>query len=77
MLEAELKPLLLNVSRHRALSSIDRLARCTMRELAEFMAVDRTTLTRTLDQLAHAGLVDRTTPREDRCQVVLTLATAG
>jgi DNA-binding MarR family transcriptional regulator len=77
LLEAALKPLDLNVSRHRALSSIDRLAPCTMRELAEFVAVDRTTLTRTIDQLADAGLVERATPREDRRQVVLTLTAAG
>jgi DNA-binding MarR family transcriptional regulator len=76
-LEAALKPLGLNVSRHRALSSVDRLAHCTMRELAEFVAVDRTTLTRTVDQLADAGLVERTTPREDRRQVVLTMTGAG
>jgi DNA-binding MarR family transcriptional regulator len=76
-LEAALKPLSLNVSRHRALSSIERLAPCTMRELAEFVAVDRTTLTRTVDQLADAGLVERTTPREDRRQVVLTITGAG
>jgi DNA-binding MarR family transcriptional regulator len=76
-LEAALRPLDLNVSRHRALSSIDRLAPCTMRELAEFVAVDRTTLTRTVDQLSDAGLVERTTPREDRRQVVLTLTQAG
>jgi DNA-binding MarR family transcriptional regulator len=76
-LEAALKPLSLNVSRHRALTSIDRLQPCTMRELSEFVAVDRTTLTRTVDQLADAGLVERTTPREDRRQVVLTLTAAG
>jgi DNA-binding MarR family transcriptional regulator len=76
-LEAALKPLSLNVSRHRALSSIERLAPCTMRELAEFVAVDRTTLTRTVDQLTDAGLVERTTPREDRRQVVLTITGAG
>jgi DNA-binding MarR family transcriptional regulator len=76
-LEAALKPHNLNVSRHRALSSIDRLAPCSMRELAEFVAVDRTTLTRTVDQLAEAGLVERATPREDRRQVVLTMTSAG
>ncbi len=48
-----------------------------MRELAEFMAVDRTTLTRTLDWLADAGLVVRATPRQGRRQVVLTLTAAG
>jgi len=76
-LEAALRPLGLNVSRHRALTSIDRLAPCTMRDLAAFVAVDRTTLTRTVDQLADAGLVERATPREDRRQVVLTTTVAG
>ena len=76
-LEAALRPLGLNVSRHRALTSIERLAPCTMRELAEFVAVDRTTLTRTVDQLADAGFVERTTPREDRRQVVLTVTGPG
>ena len=76
-LDLALKPVGLSVPRHRALSSIERLQPCTMRELAAFMAVDRTTLTRTLDQLADAGLVERATPREDRRQVVLTLTAAG
>jgi DNA-binding MarR family transcriptional regulator len=76
-LEAALRPLGLNVSRHRALTSIERLQPCTMRELAEFVAVDRTTLTRTVDQLTDAGLVERATPREDRRQVVLTMTAAG
>lgn len=76
-LEAALRPLGLNVSRHRALTSIDRLEPCSMRELAEFAAVDRTTLTRTVDQLAGAGFVERATPREDRRQVVLTTTAAG
>ena len=77
LLEAALRPLSLNVSRHRALTSLERLAPCTMSELAAFVAVDRTTLTRTVDQLADAGLVERTTPREDRRQVVLTLTDTG
>lgn len=76
-LEAALKPLALNLSKHRALTSLERLAPCTMSELAGFVAVDRTTLTRTVDQLAEAGLVERTTPREDRRQVVLTLTDSG
>jgi DNA-binding MarR family transcriptional regulator len=76
-LESVLKPLGLSLSRHRALSVISTLAPCTMSELAEFSAVDRTTLTRTVDQLVDAGLVERSTPREDRRQVVLTLTGAG
>ena len=76
-LEAELKPIGLNLARHRALSVILALEPCTMSELAEYSAVDRTTLTRTVDQLVDAGLVERATPREDRRQVVLTLTDEG
>src|SRR5271154_3734416 len=76
-LEAELKPDGLNLSRHRALGVILALEPCTMSELAEYSAVDRTTLTRTVDQLVDAGLVERATPREDRRQVVLTLTGEG
>jgi len=76
-LEAALKRLGLNLARHRALSVIMALQPCTMSELAEYSAVDRTTLTRTVDLLVDGGLVERTTPREDRRQVVLTLTEAG
>jgi DNA-binding MarR family transcriptional regulator len=76
-LETELKPLGLNLSRHRALSVVASREPCTMSELADFSAVDRTTLTRTVDQLVDAGLVERATPREDRRQVVLTLTQDG
>jgi DNA-binding MarR family transcriptional regulator len=72
-----LQPMGLNVSRHRALSVVASLAPCTMSELADYSAVDRTTMTRTVDQLVEAGLVERATPREDRRQVVLTLTEAG
>jgi len=76
-LETELKPVGLNLSRHRALSVVAALEPCSMSELAEFSAVDRTTLTRTVDQLVDGGLVERTTPREDRRQVLLTLTDTG
>jgi len=76
-LEAELKHVGLSLSRHRALGVIWALAPCTMSELAEYSAVDRTTMTRTIDHLVAGGLVDRETPREDRRQVVLTLTAEG
>jgi DNA-binding MarR family transcriptional regulator len=76
-LEALLKPLGLSLARHRALSVIVSLGRCTMSELADFCAVDRTTLTRTVDQLVESGLVERTTPAADRRQVVLSVTDAG
>jgi DNA-binding MarR family transcriptional regulator len=76
-LEMALKPVGLSLSRHRALSVIYTLEPCTMSELADYSAVDRTTLTRTVDQLVDGGLVERATPREDRRQVVLTLTDQG
>lgn len=63
--------------RHRALSVIRRVQPCTMRDLAEFGSADRTTMTRTVDQLVAAGLVVRTTPPNDRRQVQLSLTQAG
>jgi DNA-binding MarR family transcriptional regulator len=72
-----LRPLDLNLSRHRALSVIQRLQPCAMSQLADFTAVDRTTLTRTVDQLVAAGLVERTTPASDRRQVLLSLTDKG
>lgn len=76
-IEAALKPLGLSVARHRALTVIWSLESCTMSELAEFSATDRTTLTRTVDQLVEAGLVERITPRADRRQVLLNLTEEG
>jgi len=76
-LERELKPTGVNVARHRALTVIHRFGPCTMTELADYSAVDRTTLTRTVDQLVQDGHVHRGAKPEDRRQVVLTLTEAG
>ncbi len=77
VVDEALKPLDLNLSRHRALSVVQRLEPCPMTQLAEYTAIDRTTLTRTVDQLVSAGLVERSTPRTDRRQVLLTLTEKG
>jgi len=76
-LDKALKPLGLNVTRHRAIAVIALLEPCTMSELAELSAIDRTTMTRIVDQLVARGLTDRTTPSEDRRQVILTLTARG
>jgi DNA-binding MarR family transcriptional regulator len=76
-LETRLKALGLSLSRYRALSVIAGIEPCTMSELADFTAVDRTTLTRTVDLLVEALLVERATRREDRRQVLLVTTTAG
>ncbi len=76
-LEDAFRPLGLNVARHRALAVVARLQPCGMTELARFCAVDRTTMTRTVDQLYVHGLVERTTPPSDRRQVLLTVTPTG
>ena len=67
----------LNVARWRALAVIRRMGECTMTELALYSTIDRTTLTRAVDQLAAQGLVDRTVPHRDRRKVCLSLTPAG
>jgi DNA-binding MarR family transcriptional regulator len=76
-LDEAFRPLGLNVARHRALAVVVRMQPCGMTELADFCAVDRTTMTRTVDQLFANGLVERTTPASDRRQVLLTVTPAG
>jgi DNA-binding MarR family transcriptional regulator len=77
VLDQAFRPLGLNVARHRALGVVVRMQPCGMRELAELCAVDRTTMTRTVDQLVAGGLVERTTPPADRRQVLLSATASG
>jgi len=77
VIEEAFRPLGLNLARYRALSVIARLEPLGMSELADFSAVDRTTMTRTVDQLVSAGLVVRETPPEDRRQVLLRVTSDG
>jgi DNA-binding MarR family transcriptional regulator len=67
----------LTVARYRALNAIVIFEPCLMGELAEFIGVDRTTMTRTVDQLVAGGLAERRTPASDRRQVELSATEAG
>jgi len=67
----------LNIARWRTLAIIRRIGTCTMKELALYSTVDRTTLTRTVDQLVAQGLVERTIPPRDRRKVHLSLSPQG
>jgi DNA-binding MarR family transcriptional regulator len=67
----------LNIGRWRALAVIRRIENCTMSELALLSAVERTTLTRSVDQLVAYGLVERWTPPSDRRRVNLGLTEKG
>ena len=48
-----------------------------MNSLARFTTIERTTLTREVDQLVARGLIERTTPTNDRRRVSLRLTAAG
>ncbi|MBS0410426.1 MAG: winged helix-turn-helix transcriptional regulator [Proteobacteria bacterium] len=67
----------INMNRLRTLSVIRRLEGCTMKDLARLTAIDRTTLTRSVDQLVQQGLVERSTPAGDRRKVQMCLSPAG
>ncbi|MDR3509581.1 MAG: MarR family transcriptional regulator [Caulobacteraceae bacterium] len=70
-LDKDFAPLGLTVTRYRALNAIVMFEPCTMGELADFSGVERTTMTRTVDQLVAADLIDRQPSATDRRQVIL------
>lgn len=67
----------LSIPKWRILSVLNRLGESSMGLVADFCAIDRTTLTRTLDQLVAAGLVERREHPEDRRQTLASLTPAG
>ena len=76
-LAAQLKPLGLSVQKWRVIAVLDHAPGCAMGELAELTSVDRTTLTRTLDQLVAERLVDRRAAAHDRRTMRLSLTVKG
>jgi DNA-binding MarR family transcriptional regulator len=66
LLSELLLPHELNLGQWIALCELARSGACTMTELAQACAVDRTSLTRTIDNLVARGLVVRSTPPNDR-----------
>ncbi len=67
----------LSIPKWRILSVLNRLGESSMGLVADFCAIDRTTLTRTLDQLVVAGFVQRKEHPEDRRQTLVSLTPAG
>jgi DNA-binding MarR family transcriptional regulator len=76
-MDGALRTLGLNVSRYRVLGVLERFGASTMTELANFTAMQRTTLTRVADQLVAAGWVERSAEARDRRHVVLDLTDLG
>ena len=58
-LAQDLREFGLRVPEWRVLASLCARQRCSMSELADLATIDRTTLTRTVDRMAHAGWVTR------------------
>lgn len=67
----------LNLRRWRTLAVIRRIQQCSMKDLALYSAIDRTTLTRIVDQLVAEGLVERWSPPRDRRRVQVTISAKG
>lgn len=67
----------LNLHRWRTLAVIRRIENCSMKDLALYSAIDRTTLTRAVDQLVAQGLVERWSPSRDRRRVNVALSAKG
>jgi len=76
-LDAELAAIGLTANRLRVLSLVRRMKTSTMGELAFLSGIDRTTLTRTVDQLTEAELVARQDAPRDRRKVALALTPKG
>lgn len=76
-LERILRPFDLSLARYRALLVVVQFGPCTMTELADFSIVERTTLTRMVDQLVEAGLVSRVSRGADRRTVQLSATDQG
>lgn len=67
----------LSLLQWQVMSTLHRLGRATMGDVAAFCATDRTTLTRTVDKMVDAGLIQRERDRADRRQVHLDLTDPG
>lgn len=75
--DGALGPVGLTLNRWRTLSVIRRLPHCTMKDLARYSTIDRTTLTRSVDHMVKQGVVERSTPPGDRRKVELVLTDKG
>ncbi|HEX2817009.1 MAG TPA: MarR family transcriptional regulator [Phenylobacterium sp.] len=76
-LDGALRGLRLNVGRYRLLGVLNRFGASTMTELANFTAMQRTTLTRIADHLVAEQWVERRGEARDRRQVLLELTDQG
>ncbi len=76
-IEQALKSIGLPMAVWRTLLAVQRMEPCTMNELAKYTTLERSGLTRTLDQMDDGGMVTRTTPQHDRRKVLVALTSDG
>ncbi len=72
-----MQPLGLTAAKWHAGAVLKRLGGCSMADLAHLSAVDRTTLTRIVDQLVDEGLAERGGAPGDRRKVMIRLTDKG
>ncbi|HEY1721593.1 MAG TPA: MarR family transcriptional regulator [Magnetospirillaceae bacterium] len=72
-----LRPLAISIPQWRVLAVLHEYADINMNRLADLTTVDRTTLTRALDNLVKRKLVERRTAPDDRRHLRLHLTEAG
>ena len=75
--DAEIAPIGLSLAGWRTLAIVRRIGACSMKDLSRYSTIDRTTLTRSVDQLVEDGLIARRVPPTDRRLVVLSLTDVG
>ena len=71
------EPLGLTVDKYRVMLAVARFPGCTMKELAQFAAIERTPLTRMVDQMVAGAWMTREHATRDRRQVILGLTPSG
>lgn len=76
-LDRGMAPLGITIAQWRALAVIRRMETCPMTAVSRLSGIDRTTLTRAVDQLVAEGLVERRSQPRDRRQVILALTRKG
>jgi DNA-binding MarR family transcriptional regulator len=76
-LAEKLKPFRITVPKWRVLAVLNERPNCTMNRLAGLTTVDRTTLTRTVDNMVAQGLVARRADPKDGRSVRLQLTAKG
>ncbi len=72
-----LRPLAISIPQWRVLAVLHEFPGSTMNRLADLATVDRTTLTRALDNMVERGLVARRSDAADRRSIRLSLTETG